>query len=1435
MIFDIIIDALLFGASGYITNKYVLNMLFKEYTISKKLKIGGKVKTSKKQYIKNVSTMMEKDILNSEKISDKFKDHNFNEEFTNFSKEFFDVFICRNMRSLRLKDIPVFHDACYGLKDITINLINTNTSDILNNIGSNINLSELITQKNAEHISKNLLENLLLTIKNTDVIKDISLENFESFRNVKLNDIITKNISEVIKDNIKKKANNFSTIIKENFSERIDSSINEILNQNKLDEILRHIQNEILRKPLKFYTNIDIQDIAITVRENVLEFLNSEKGEKSISDMYYDLKSYIIDNNISLLNIFLSDYENSIKKLVNSRLNNIAYSILKWIGNNNIDLDNTIKESIGEVITGHPELKSKIFSTIKTYFDSKKNNDGRIVNILLDSDVNSENLDKISSFITAEISNYLRAKDAREIINAFEDKKIFNAEILINLIKKYIKNTDNKSIIAFLNDILSMPINNFINIDLIKLFNDKLKYIFIDYIKQNTYYSSELHSDISKKLSEHIFKGFNEKIGDILDKEYIQDKSNKVRKTLIKSIEENENYIIETIKSKINDFTQQNNLSSFFNKLNDNQSADLIVAEKINELIQQNFLKLVDDIGDVRISKLLNKMSLIPNIHSSLSDFMKNIVGESIAYVSEGYISETVETHFEKLNDQEFAWHIKNSNSINTNKINITGGVIGVAAALPLSFISNKLFSSSVVSTLFSWQGLALGSVIGLSTNILAMSSFSKFRDANSILAKIPILKNFRKKSIANTQLIFADYMANIIKNNLIDENTIQDLVQSKSSQLKNNIGNTISNDEYKYLYDFFENNKDYLSGKLSDFAKGILTNNTEDISEYISKSIADMPIKMVISRKLIDSVMTAVSSNKNKCLDVSFDYIKNNIFENLKLLDLAPNKMLDQLMDETEFVINEDFNKITDFLKDTEALQKYLSKHEHSYREFLDKSLINTLSPNTLDDLCYSLFNSLYIHLFTDDNLSIMSEKTYQSLNNGFVKNIKLDNQFDRRIKFILSSMFFKYFNELVVDLHQHISSNRHVTIDTTIRENLLANLNLKEKLSYNAVGADNAITNIINILIQVKIPQFVERNLEQFYEISKGITEDLLDVYLEELIIDIDKAKVDTYVKELFVAKRRNSIIKNKSFLLFNTYIKKYDDIKLYEFAKHLHLGSINEIFANYENEISFVLKQLSSNIKRNKDSILKTSSGIFEQVSTKILDKILVKDLFNGVNEFDMIEMNNFFIKIIEDNDLLYLNISAFINSFYNYLDDRDLLDSIVDINDINMALSKTLKKLSNDNKFYNYSKELCSKIISNDLKFSAYINLSYNVKQYFIEILSDAFYLAIKQNLSKIYSSISLNEITREEIMKLSLQQYQEIYTIFWKNNYRNTIWTGLAGGIFGVNKFTGLLAVALALFYKTIKALKNAAKHIKKSIRDFTLKFKEKFKPNKDDK
>ena len=63
----LILQSISGGVAGYITNKYAVNMLFKEYT---PLKLGGVVKKNKEKFIDEISTLVEKDIINGKTLKE---------------------------------------------------------------------------------------------------------------------------------------------------------------------------------------------------------------------------------------------------------------------------------------------------------------------------------------------------------------------------------------------------------------------------------------------------------------------------------------------------------------------------------------------------------------------------------------------------------------------------------------------------------------------------------------------------------------------------------------------------------------------------------------------------------------------------------------------------------------------------------------------------------------------------------------------------------------------------------------------------------------------------------------------------------------------------------------------------------------------------------------------------------------------------------------------------------------------------------------------------------------------------------------------------------------------------------------------------------------------------------------------------------------------
>ena len=66
------------GATGYITNNYAVKMLFKRYG-----PFGGMILATRGQFIKSVSELVERDIINRETIAGELEKYEFRKVFYN--------------------------------------------------------------------------------------------------------------------------------------------------------------------------------------------------------------------------------------------------------------------------------------------------------------------------------------------------------------------------------------------------------------------------------------------------------------------------------------------------------------------------------------------------------------------------------------------------------------------------------------------------------------------------------------------------------------------------------------------------------------------------------------------------------------------------------------------------------------------------------------------------------------------------------------------------------------------------------------------------------------------------------------------------------------------------------------------------------------------------------------------------------------------------------------------------------------------------------------------------------------------------------------------------------------------------------------------------------------------------------------------------------
>ena len=97
------------GITGYVTNNYALNMLFREYT---PLKLGGVIKKTKSEFIDAISELVERDLLSPSHLKNEFLKEEALEEWNILFASLWDEFFQAEFQQVPLNEIRVFKKPC---------------------------------------------------------------------------------------------------------------------------------------------------------------------------------------------------------------------------------------------------------------------------------------------------------------------------------------------------------------------------------------------------------------------------------------------------------------------------------------------------------------------------------------------------------------------------------------------------------------------------------------------------------------------------------------------------------------------------------------------------------------------------------------------------------------------------------------------------------------------------------------------------------------------------------------------------------------------------------------------------------------------------------------------------------------------------------------------------------------------------------------------------------------------------------------------------------------------------------------------------------------------------------------------------------------------------------------------------------------------------
>lgn len=1352
IILNYILQAILGGAAGYITNDYAINMLFKEYT---PLKIGGVIKKTRFEFIENLSTMVDNDIINKNEIKNILNDENFKKEFEVLTADFYENCLYETVDNNTFANVEDIDNTIQSTDIFVEKIINEHMADIYGVMLESFDLSSFLTTEQMNKIKHSLFLVLTEIINDTDIIEKMVMSVYKNNEKLILGNVldndttntIIHNVASIVIDTLKSKETNLKGVLDSTGIKDAFICAQEILYTRKLNEIV----------------NLDI-DVINDINIMLLSYVNSEKGFEYIDNLVNSLFSYGKNCNKSIFQLLDSSFEENLKLYLMNNIPSVTENIVDWINENNNLINYLIEESIDEVIKESDGFKAKLLSVIKNTYYSSLSKKYSIVDKIITYVKKITEPEKLSENLSARLIDILSNLNLSEIISEAE-----NNNITPESTRKFVINYINKNSEAFINNIAEY------------LSEIELKQILPkDFLLKNItklLSSNTVESYLSSGLKTYSINTLSKELSSIVNEKQAVDISKKLKVFIIDKLTSNETTFKNLIATEVMSTTKEVNQKEL--------SSDTVGL--LNDEIYKSYKQTTEKIKSTPISEAFDKLNSIDNINKNSSESLRLYAVKNTDVILSGSIKAIVNDNLNKLSDDELVNLANDFIGRELKPIMYFGGILGVAAGLILATFQGSNLNPGETNI----ANMAVYAFVGYITNLIAINMIFKPYKENKLLSKVPFFKNFSLGYIVKNQKIFAKNTAHFIDNSLLSKKSIAMLFDKYKDNIKSTFAKSIADNNYKTLTSLLSNNKGNVINSVFSFIKNKVNNNTNKISSYFYNKIANIKLNTLIT----DNTIKKISIRINEKLHSSD--IGNKLYSIISSDNILKSKFSGNSLKNIIFSAeNHFYTKANNILSNENEFNLGILKYEEKYQNFTNKHLNELINSEKTEKLAQATATKISSIVLNKEQRDTITHKLFSFISKSLDKTKTFEEIFEGKFKKYINSRMPRVFENMSSAIISNIKNSKS-KISVMIQSEIKGQLGFIEKGMYNLMGGDEIIDELLAKIIVVKVPRFIEDKKQELMVIADDMLENkFYKTRIDVLYTGLNKLQFNDIVKSYI--DNNNLKIENKINEITKDLFIKASHMKINNLTTVFNINELDSFINIYNSELNAFRETLNNNLKSNKEVITKELLDFNDRLIDEFMETKFNK-VFSGISHKDLnIIIDNAF-KELDKNNLEKIICSTLEETNINI---KTTLGDITNKNEFMKSAEHYFATLIENPEFEKIIKEHFGKIIDEAL-IDNFNFISDETKNYTLNIFTDSCINSLKRNLDLILKSVEFDKIAKEEIEKMEPEKIHKMFNSFGEKYFNRLILYGFGGFVFGINMYVGFTLTALKVLSEII--------------------------------
>lgn len=1247
ILLNYIVQAILGGAAGYITNDYAINMLFKEYT---PLKIGGVIKKTREEFIENLSSMVESDIINRDKLQEILSDEKLKIKFEDMTADFYNN--CMNEAVGNDTWDKIISD---DTDRFIQGLIVRHFPGIYDVLLRSLDIRGFLSDSQLDSISIFFYDAVLETLKkNEGITGNVLLSVYNGNFSLTPDKIIDKKVSHQIVENIVDSLRN-NTVNCDN------SELKKALDLTGIEKAVRRAFQVLRNKHVHEVININ-NEIIVKIDDAVLSYIDSDKGYNFLLNLFSSLFNHGRTVNKTISELLDSNFEERLKSYLIDAIPGITEKIVNWIKENNDSIDRLLEESIDEVIAESDGLKAKLLSTIKNAYLNNLSKKYSIVDKIISFVESNTEPERLSKYLSAKIIDVMNNITVGEFVEEAEANGL-TPQKLTEITAAYLKNNFTKILnqsVLFIKDIKISSLVPALSTD------DELIDKMIVKFKESCS-SQGVNDFLTDKLFMYTDNILSSELKDIVSEYKINSLSLNLNSFIIHELKNNEADVKRWMCERIYGIAGKSNISL---------SNEIISF--LNEELYKKYEAYSKDLRNTELSDVIDKLKSIDNIANNSSEYLRSYAIKNTDAILKGSVKPIVTDNLNKLNDDELVDLANDFIGRELKPIMFFGGALGVIAGLILAAFQNKALNMQEISI----TNMLLYAFVGFITNVVAINMIFRPYRENKLLSKIPFFRNFSLGYIVKNQKIFAEKTSYFIDNTLLNKESISELFEAHEQNIKSSLINTASDNDYRVIKSLLSNNKINIVNKLFSFFKGKTCDNLNKLSCFLYEKIGKI--------KLFSAI------RDSRLFKNHYDFVKPE----------AISKVIYSFMDSDRYVRMSFIDSYISGIIDRFNINTFkdgIYSYEQRYAQFGSKKINEIINKNQLKNVENFTAKKINEILLSRRARDKMFESLSSMLKSSVNKDNTIEELFDGKIKNYIDSHLPALTEKLLNMLNKSIQDSKP-RITVMIQSEIKNQLGFIEKSMYSLMGGDEIIDELLKKIINSKIPSYLELKK---HEINK-----IVSTTVDERLYKSKAKVIYSFVGKLRIKELADNYMSEKSERIeyvINTGIRnlinRSESVKAGSILDLFYLNDLHTALKVYGSEADAFAAVISENTRENKENILGFLSILTSVSYRDIFKYIKYEDVENSLSSLiAQLNENNSPDKLIgeliglfisENSDMNIghiLNKEEFIASSESYIhrlierDENEKTLKEIFIGAIDDAVTNNLDFVSNDSKDY-----------------------------------------------------------------------------------------------------------------------------------------------------